>query len=131
MRCIMQSKDLRGQYFRSMSKSMAIMCDVFATVMDPNPGSPRTDGIWGDTEYPQLTGNIDNEGKVNQIEGVSPDGNTVEKVWARPSGGKRSVWERDVGGADESEILEKRADCGVDDSTAADFDEGGDYEVLW
>lgn len=126
MRCIMQRPDERRQYFETMSRSMAIMCDVFATVMDPNPGSPRLDGIWGTIEYPQLTGNLDNQGKVYQIEGVSPDGSTVEKVWARPSGEKRDVARTDV-----TKTLEKRVDCGASDDAAADFDEGGDYEVLW
>jgi len=30
------------------------MCDGFATVMDPNPSSPREDGIWGEVEFPTL-----------------------------------------------------------------------------
>ncbi|KAF2240302.1 hypothetical protein BU26DRAFT_526093 [Trematosphaeria pertusa] len=92
LRCIMQSKGERGhmrQYFRNMSRAMAAMCDVFATVMDKNINPQHKDfdtvvqnGIWYKTEFPQLY--LGGLGKrVTQIEAISPDGNTAFTYWTQ------------------------------------------------
>jgi len=44
----------------------------------------------------------------------------------RPSGEKR-----DIGGASETEVLGKSNTCDADEDAATNFDQGGDYEVLW
>lgn len=61
------------------------MCDVFATVMDPNPASPREDGIWGQVEFPTLK-ETGNEGCVTTVAGTSPDGKNVVDIWHRNIG---------------------------------------------
>ena len=82
LRCIAQDKDKRQQYFGNMSAAMATMCDVFATVMDVSVDETKDkekvnkNGIWYNVEYPTLQ-KADNEGKVNQIEAMNPDGTIV------------------------------------------------------
>ncbi|KAM7183847.1 hypothetical protein V8F33_013343 [Rhypophila sp. PSN 637] len=131
LRCIMQNKPLRRQYFAAMSESMAIMCDVFATVMDPNPVSPREDGIWGQTEFPTLK-QSGNEGCVNSVAGTNPDGTEVHTIWTRPGIGCASA-KKKMARRDALTVLQARQDsCGIEnDDVAAQFDEGGEFEVEW
>lgn len=106
------------------------MCDVFATVMDPNPSSPREDGIWGQTEFPTLK-RSGKEGCVNTVAGTSPDGQEVVDVWTRPNLSCSSARKaRDVL---DGLLLEARQDsCGIgSDDVVAEFDEGGEFEVEW
>ncbi|KAM7187325.1 hypothetical protein V8F33_011315 [Rhypophila sp. PSN 637] len=154
LRCIMQDEITRRQYFAAMSESMAIMCDVFATVMDPNPSSPRLDGIWGQVEFPTLQ-RSGNEGCVTSIAGVSPDGQDVQDIWSRPGmscelassmprataapevtplSGKRDIRLRMARGViPDVPVVEARQErCGAEsDDVAAQFDEGGEFAVDW
>ncbi|KAM7190047.1 hypothetical protein V8F20_009880 [Naviculisporaceae sp. PSN 640] len=159
LRCIMQDKTLRRQYFAAMSESMAIMCDVFATVMDPNPSSPREDGIWGQVELPTLQ-RSGNEGCVTSIAGTSPDGKEVHNLWSRPgmscagvettlpettqatvaipppattalSESSRKLRMRMARGVMDV-VQARQEDCGIEsDDVAAQFDVGGEFEVEW
>jgi hypothetical protein len=124
----MQDASQRQTYFENMSRSVAMLSDVFATVMDPTPASPRVDGIWGRVEFPQLTGNLDNYGVVSQIEGINGDASDVQQVWVRQSGGKR-----DLDATERFDVsLLTRDTCGiVGDDIAGDFDDGGEFAVDW
>ncbi|KAM7214775.1 hypothetical protein V8F06_009847 [Rhypophila decipiens] len=138
-----------------MTAKKAIMCDVFATVMDPNPSSPRLDGIWGQVEFPTLQ-RSGNEGCVTSIVGTSPDGQDVQDIWSRPGMScelatplpstmpevtplpeKRDVRLRMVRGIiPDVPVVEARQEdpdsCGAEsDDVAAEFDEGGAFEVDW
>ncbi|KAI1075724.1 hypothetical protein F5B20DRAFT_594864 [Whalleya microplaca] len=125
MRCIMQDKTKRQTYFEHMSESMAIMCDVFATVMDPDPHHVRMDGIWGRVEFPTLK-KTGNQGTVNQIEATNADGTQLVNVWSRPH--KRSP---DMSEPNDTNV-NTRATCGIDgNDPSGDFDVGGDYPVDW
>ena|ERR1700734_215219 len=116
----MQDKEKRKTYFENMSEAMATMCDIFATVMDPNVKKPLLSGIWGTVEFPTLK-NSGNDGTVHQIEAVSPDGKTVAPVWTR--GSTRKIKRQGTAASP--------ASCGTDDDTAAAFDAGGKFEVDW
>lgn len=50
-----------------MSRAMAMLCDVFATVMTKDVNDIDQTGIWGQVEQPtlKLTGNIG--GQVNTV----------------------------------------------------------------
>ena len=130
LRCIMQNKADRQSYFVVMSTAMAITCDIFATVLDPDPNDVRLDGIWGQHEFPQLQ-QYGNDGIVYNIEAMNSDATQVAKFWTRAI-----LDQRDANGTVESNdwLAERGADdeCGiVDDATAAAFDEGGEYPVDW
>jgi len=127
MRCIMQTPDWRQTYFENMSQAVAEMCSVFATVMTVDIQKIPDDGIWHNIEFPtlQLRGN---QGQVDFVEVISPDGKQEQKLWSRFSSrlltrGKNHVEKRDPIISD---------DCGIDnDDVAGDFDEGTDFEVIW
>jgi hypothetical protein len=148
----MQDKAKRKTYFRNMSRAMATMCDIFATVMSPKVKDVRMDGIWGQVEFPTLE-RSDNDGVVRQVEAISPNGKTVAPFWTRGSTLMRSdndgavhqveailtdgktvepFWTR--GSTREIKrrgLAAPLASCGTDDATAGTFDEGGDLEVDW
>jgi hypothetical protein len=55
LRCIMKDKDgNRRIYFENMSRAMARVCSVFATVMTDNPKNIPQTGIWGRVEQVEL-----------------------------------------------------------------------------
>lgn len=116
----MQDQAKRKTYFQNMSEAMATMCDVFATVMSPNPKDVIMDGIWGQVEFPTLM-RSDNDGTVHQIEAMSTDGETVAPFWTR--GSTRKIKRQGPAASPVS--------CGTDDDTAAIFDAGGELEVDW
>lgn len=96
--------------------------------MDPNPQHPRSDGIWGRVEFPQLTGSF-SEGTVYSIDGINADATESYTIWTRQSGGKRDEIGVESGGF---AFLTKRDECGIDgDDVAGEFDEGGEYPVDW
>ena len=116
------------------------MCDIFATVMDPTPASPREDGIWGKVEFPTLK-RSGNQGCVHSVAGTSRDGKEVHTIWSRPGAACNNDRRRDTS-ASASALEDRQAGnppsgdplptCGIeDDDVAAQFDEGGEFEVLW
>ncbi|QIX02277.1 hypothetical protein AMS68_007794 [Peltaster fructicola] len=135
LRCIMLKKDTRSTYFSHMSEAMAKACTISADVLDANYKSPRTDGIWGQTEYPALT----NGGKINFIRGVEPSTLKSEIIW-RKKGTRDALADSDDtfeavdieyhDPANATEIYE-RSSCGVGADVAAAFDAGGDHAVDW
>lgn len=84
-------------------------------------------GIWGKVEFPTLQ-RSDNDGKVLQVEAMSPDGKEVEKFWTR--GKDRMVKAKRQ---DYTPVTHVARDdtCGADDDTAAAFDVGGEFPVDW
>jgi hypothetical protein len=59
LRDIMVDPDIRREYFKEMSRAMAAMCSVFATVMTQDITKIPESGIWGQVEKPQLMANKD------------------------------------------------------------------------
>ena len=153
LRCIMQDQAQRTFYFGGMSAKFAQSCDIFATVLDPNPSSVLLTGIWGTIEYPALRQANNYGGKVDVIEAISPDGSQIEQFWSRETDGKKhkrnnenthhqmgilsnnSTYSQLVGELaeqmeKESHVALLRRDdacdaVGVDADTAGEFDEGG------
>ncbi|KAI1376871.1 hypothetical protein F4677DRAFT_445190 [Hypoxylon crocopeplum] len=122
LRCIMDDYDQRTQYFSSMSAAFVSMCDGVAYVMDPNPATPRTDGIWGQVEFPTLQ-RTDNQGTVNTVIGIDGNGGTNVTIWTRGQNAKLAA--RATG------ILGENCGIGENGPEAYQFDDAGSYVVYW
>jgi hypothetical protein len=67
LRCIFSDDNLRKTYFENISRAMAQLCDVLATVMTADPNNIPLTGIWGRVEFPALQQTGNSGGQVNAV----------------------------------------------------------------
>jgi hypothetical protein len=116
--------------------------------MSNDASNVRTDGLWGDIEFEELT-QPKGPNQVNHIEAINPSGNKHAVFWDR-KGSKlavrdernRTVVDFNDEGLNDDEHdarydfradLAERDTCGAKDplKTAAIFDVGGSHPVDW
>ena len=67
LRCIFKNESQRTIYFENMSRAMAMLCDVLATVMTKDVDHLPKGGIWGRVEDETLKMGDNPGGVVNKV----------------------------------------------------------------
>lgn len=127
----MQNKENRRLYFSSISRTMAHVCDIFATVMTEDINEIPTAGIWSKVEFPTLKQSSNHlGGKVNKIDVINRDVSKIKTLWLRP-GSSNDASAADLA-ADSAFPLEERGQCGVKGGfIPGTYDIGGEFPVDW
>ncbi|KAI9770479.1 MAG: hypothetical protein M1839_003194 [Geoglossum umbratile] len=84
LRCIFDNEALRTLYFENMSRAMAMLCDVSATVMTKDVNHIPKGGIWGRVEDSTLKREDTPGGRVDEIIAIGPREGSLKRIWSRP-----------------------------------------------